>query len=361
MMSVLMPLYHVVTFSTPADALRSIEEQEEPVPSVIVAEEMPPPKDGVDVILETRDAKALWTVPFLFVSARPEPKFVEAASKSGADLFLVKPYRKSALINYVSALANKKIEDRWASLPDYPRAALKKSIEVFRNFNIVLEGKHPLDFLGVMNACGPILDAVAAGQIRALLGGVSGHDNYPFAHAFRVAALLGQFGQMMGLPRDRQIVMASAGLLFDVGKLAIPPDILNKQGSLTAGEMQLMRSHVESSVRVLSAVEDIPRGIITIAEQHHERLDGSGYPKGLRAGEINDLARMGAVVDVFCGLTDQRVYKVPLPPNRALAVMEEEMRTQLDQQMLTLFRTRILASVFEADSAPRESSHSVSA
>ncbi len=196
-----------------------------------------------------------------------------------------------------------------------------------------------------MNACGPLLDAVGAGQIQIILSGLQSHNNYAFAHAVRVASLLALFGQTMGLLRDRQLVLASGGMLFDIGKLAIPQDILNKPGRMTEGELTVLRSHVGLSVKFLTEAGDIPRGIMTIAEQHHERLDGSGYPKGLKGKEINELSRMAAIADVFCGLTDHRVYKAGMSAEKALSIMAGEMHGQLDQQMLMLFRMRLLSAI----------------
>jgi HD-GYP domain-containing protein (c-di-GMP phosphodiesterase class II) len=337
-MSVLLPLYQVVTFSSPSDALQSGAAK----PAVLIADELAPPRDGIGCILLLRESAPLRGVPLLFMSARDDPKLTDKASQAGADWFLLKPYRRTSLVNAVSALANKAIEDGWRRLPDFSRAALQQSIDVFRSFGSATEGRQPLDFLPVMNACGPILDAVAAGQTATILLGLAGHDNYAFAHAMRAAALLGNLGLTIGLPRDRQLVLASSGLLFDIGKLAIPQDILNKQGRLTDGELQIMRSHVDLSVRILSDAGEIPKGILTVAEQHHERLDGSGYPNGLVGKQINELARMAAIADVYCGLTDNRVYKIGFPPEKALSIMAKEMASQLDQQMLALFRSRIL-------------------
>ena len=341
LMTALLSLYQVATFGTPAEAIQSTA----PKPSVLIADELPAPRDGIGCILLLQESAALRGIPLIFMSTRDDPKLLEKVTHLGADWFLLKPYRRSALYEAVSTLANKAIEDGWKKLPEYPRVALQKSVEVYREFAIVAEGRQPLDFLSVMAACGPVLDATAAGQAGVILTGVNGHDNYPFAHSMRTATLLGLFAQAIGLPRDRQLVMASAGLMFDMGKLAIAPDILNKQGRITEGEMQVLRSHVGFSLKFLSATGEIPRNILTIAEQHHERLDGSGYPAGLSGSQINELARMAAIVDVYCGLTDNRVYKVGFTPERALAQMSGDMGAQLDQKMLALFKSRLLDSI----------------
>lgn len=84
------------------------------------------------------------------------------------------------------------------------------------------------------------------------------------------------------------------------------------------------------------------QGIITIAEQHHEKLDGSGYPFGLAGNQLNRLARMASIIDVFSALTDRRVYKPPMPAEAALAVMVNDMSSHLDMKLLRLFRQMLL-------------------
>jgi HD-GYP domain-containing protein (c-di-GMP phosphodiesterase class II) len=127
--------------------------------------------------------------------------------------------------------------------------------------------------------------------------------------------------------------------------MKIPHEVLNKPGRLDETELQVMRSHVPKSVDYLELCDTLPKGVITIAEQHHEKLDGSGYPHGLKGGQLNELARMAAIVDVFSALTDRRVYKEPMEPEQALNIMKESMTSDIDQQLLTLFKSMLLDAV----------------
>ena len=106
-----------------------------------------------------------------------------------------------------------------------------------------------------------------------------------------------------------------------------------------------MKTHVPETVRLLRASPEIPKSIITIAEQHHEKLNGHGYPLGLKGPQLNELARMAAIVDVFSALTDRRVYKPPMEAEKALAIMTGEMGGHLDQNFLSLFRSMLLDAV----------------
>ena len=97
-----------------------------------------------------------------------------------------------------------------------------------------------------------------------------------------MATLLSLFGNVIGLPQSEQLLLASGGLLHDVGKMSIPHEVLNKPGRLTEEEFVVMKGHVDASVHYLMQNPEIPKGVITIAAQHHEKLDGTGYPNRIR-------------------------------------------------------------------------------
>ena len=103
-----------------------------------------------------------------------------------------------------------------------------------------------------------------------------------------------------------------------------------------------MKSHVPETVKFLCSNKDIPKAVLDIASQHHEKINGTGYPNGLKGSELNELARMASIVDVFSALTDRRVYKPPMEPEKAIKIMTEEMTTHLDQNFLRLFQAMLL-------------------
>ena len=123
--------------------------------------------------------------------------------------------------------------------------------------------------------------------------------------------------------------------------MSIPHDILNKPGRFTDEEFAIMKGHVGNTVTFLEKNPEIPRGVLTVAAQHHEKIDGTGYPNGLQGKELNDLARMATIVDIFSALTDRRVYKDPMPPEKALGIMMD-MKSEVDQRFLLLFRGMLL-------------------
>ncbi|HEX3995558.1 MAG TPA: HD domain-containing phosphohydrolase, partial [Acetobacteraceae bacterium] len=115
-----------------------------------------------------------------------------------------------------------------------------------------------------------------------------------------------------------------------------------KPGRLNPAEFEVMKGHVTASMTYLQDCPDLPKGIGIIAAQHHEKLDGTGYPFGLTGSKLNRLARMASIIDVFTALTDRRVYKREMEAETALKLMVDEMTSHLDMKLLGLFRQMLL-------------------
>ncbi len=147
------------------------------------------------------------------------------------------------------------------------------------------------------------------------------HHNYTYVHSMRVATLLTLFAHGLGMKGDDLLIISTGGLLHDVGKLVTPEQILDKPGKLTDEEWPTMRDHVTKSSILLGESSDVTKGALIIAGQHHEKLDGTGYPKGLKGAELNELARMSVIVDIFGALTDQRSYKPAFPTDKAFGIL----------------------------------------
>ncbi|MGE5546965.1 MAG: HD-GYP domain-containing protein [Solirubrobacterales bacterium] len=320
------------------DASQALEELERTPPCVVVVDEMVPPFGGLAVVRRLRERQGLRDVPIICTAVmermRGDPR------QLGADAFLGKPFRRSALIRAISGLVNKRVEGAWDSLPAVPRESLKRTIDVFNGISDLIDKGEPLAYRAVQDACAPLVDAVKSNDFKVILSGVKDHDNYSYVHSLRVATFLSLFGYTVGLKGDDLALLASGGLVHDIGKMFIPHEVLNKPGKLVDKEWDLMKSHVARTSDYLRGTSDVPRGVLTIAEQHHEKLDGTGYPRGI--GQLNELARMASIADVFGALTDRRCYKPPMAPEEALKIMTEDMKPALDQHLLAMFREMLL-------------------
>jgi len=252
-------------------------------------------------------------------------------------VFMNWPITSKSLLDAISQIIGKKSEFIWSEMPEEIGRPLTLTVEEYQGISDAIANGDPIDCNAAAESCLPLVDAVGSGGHHELLKAVQSHHNYTYVHSMRVATLLTLFGHGLGMKGDDLIVLSTGGLIHDVGKLVTPEQILNKPGKLTEEEWPVMRDHVTRSSELLGESTDVTKGALIIAGQHHEKIDGSGYPKGLKGSELNELARMSVIVDIFGALTDARSYKPPFPQEKAFGILES-MTTQIDQNLLKVFR-----------------------
>lgn len=155
------------------------------------------------------------------------------------------------------------------------------------------------------------------GTIRALAAAVDAKDPYTRGHSQRVATLAVAVGRQMGLSKTEIEQLQLAALLHDVGKIAVSTEVLAKPAALDGNEWTMIKSHPSRGAEILVCVPQLA-GIIPAVRHHHERLDGSGYPDGLKGEEIPLLARIVGVCDAYDAMTSARPYRGPMHPRQAL-------------------------------------------
>lgn len=182
------------------------------------------------------------------------------------------------------------------------------------------------------------IDHVIATGERALLDVVrmKRADEYTYLHSVAVCALMLTLARHIGLAPTEVRECGLAGLLHDVGKMKVPPEILHKQGPLSDSEFACVKTHAQQGYEVLCEAADLPAAVLVVARFHHEKIDGTGYPLGLSGDQIPLVARMGAICDVYDALTSNRAYKQAWAPARALAAMAQ-WPGHFDRQLLSSF------------------------
>lgn len=161
-------------------------------------------------------------------------------------------------------------------------------------------------------------------------------DDYTYMHSMAVCALMVALAKRAGMDDHSLRQAGMAGLLHDLGKTAIPLEILNKPGPLTASEMALMRTHPREGQQLLAPLQ-LDSEVVDACLHHHEKIDGSGYPDGLAGEEISLLARMTAICDVYDAITSDRPYKKGWDPAHALRRMAEWSPQHFDQRLFEQF------------------------
>ena len=163
----------------------------------------------------------------------------------------------------------------------------------------------------------------AEAVLFSLARSIEGKDPHTHGHCERLSEYSAALGQYLGMPDDQVTALRRAGVVHDVGKIAVPDAILLKPSSLTPEEWRIMREHPVVGERICAPLKSF-RLVLPIIRHHHEKYDGSGYPDGLRGEAIPQTARVLQVVDIFDALTTERPYKKALSTVEALQIMHEE-------------------------------------
>lgn len=177
-------------------------------------------------------------------------------------------------------------------------------------------------------ACLPLVDEIARSVERnsgafVSLVRLKTHDDYSYMHSLAVCALMVSLARQLGMDGARVRDAGLAGMLHDIGKALMPLEVLNKPGKLTDAEFDIMKSHPSRGHELLGEGGAATEGALEVCLHHHEKIDGSGYPHGLRGDQITLLAKMGAVCDVYDAITSNRPYKNAWDPADAVRRMAE--------------------------------------
>ncbi len=260
------------------DALRLFREQQ---PDLVLLDVVMPGRDGFDVCAELKADPATALTPVVMLTGLTDVEDRVKGIEAGADDFLSKPFDRLELLARVrSALKTKRYTDE-------------------------------------------LEDAEAV--LFALARSIEGKDPYTEGHCERLATAAAELGARIGLSHDDLTALRRAGVVHDIGKVAVPDALLMKPGALSPDEWEIMRRHPVTGEAICRPLRSFSR-VLPIIRHHHEKLDGSGYPDGLVGDQIPITARVLQVVDVYDALTTQRPYKPAFPTAKALEVLEAEVR-----------------------------------
>jgi HD-GYP domain-containing protein (c-di-GMP phosphodiesterase class II) len=199
------------------------------------------------------------------------------------------------------------------------RQAFTRTSEVLRKLASDIWAGHPVE----INRVEEIVDDMVESMVRnpdALMwvARLREQDKTVYGHGLQVAVYLVAFGRHLGYPKAELSQLGTIGLLLDIGKIRLPRELLEKHGRLSSGEFETVKAHVAHSLDILEETPNWPPEILEGIAQHHERMNGSGYPKGLKGDEIGLFGRMAGITDCFAALTKSRPYAEAVSSYEAL-------------------------------------------
>lgn len=285
------------TVVTAPDGVAAIEQFNRHQPDLVMLDVIMPHLNGFEVCRQIKSNKATVLTPVILVTALSDTEDRVKGIEAGADDFLTKPVDRSELLARVRSLMKLKARTDELERAESVLFALAQSIEA--------------------------------------------KDPYTQNHCERLAGYAARLGRRLGLPPEQITALERAGIVHDIGKVAVPDSILLKPARLTEDERKIMRDHPVVGERICSPLKSF-RLVLPIIRHHHEKRDGSGYPDGLRGQEIPVSARILQIVDVYDALTTTRPYKAAYSSSESLEIMAEEVKKGWwDPELLAEFRTLI--------------------
>src|SRR6266699_4877241 len=293
--------------------------------------------ESVQMVRNRLRADAYSAVPRLFVLAEALHHASMQAWALGATDTIARPFDARAILQRIhAAFPDSAGFDATASgrdLNEGVAAAHKVMVKIFEK----LPAGIPLTFSDVVEAENQILKALKHSSLRAWLTTVGCHHTNSYRHCLFVTGFAVAFAQHLGMREDDQRRLARAALLHDVGKAFTPLAVLDKPGKLTDEEKAVIRRHPRLGYDALAAQGGFPPEMLDVVLHHHEMLDGTGYPNGLRGNQISDIVRLTTIVDIHAALVEKRAYRLPFTHAEAFATMER-MEGKLDPHLLHAFR-----------------------
>jgi len=275
-------------------------------PDLILLDVNMPGIDGFEVCRRLRADPILAAVPVVMTTALDEKKDRIQGIEAGADDFITKPIDRMEI-----------------------RARVNTIVRLNRYRKLIQQQE---DLLQAHRELQEAYDATLWGWVNIL----DLRDGETADHSLRVTQLTVDLARFMGLSETELINVRRSALLHDIGKIGVPDDILHKQGPLTEAEWVIMRKHPQNALDMLAPIEYL-RSALDIPFCHHERWDGTGYPRGLKGEHIPLVARIFAVIDVFDALSSDRPYRKAWPHEKIIEYMREESGKHFDPKAVELF------------------------
>ncbi len=280
---------------------------------LIITDIIMPRVSGITLLKKIREKND--KIPVIIMTGEPTVETAKQAVTESAEDYLTKPVSKEILMRATNyALSKKELEDKKAILE-------KENIRYRENLEVLVDQRTLA------------LQRAIKGTVSTIASIIEVKDPYTAGHEKRVANLAYAIAEKLGLSDEEKKKIYFTGYLHDIGKLLVPSEILSKPGRLTEGEFQVIKEHVKNGYDLTKDIE-LPWDISTTILQHHERLDGSGYPNGLKGDEIILEARILAVADVVEAMTSHRPYRPGLGIDFALDEIQRNSGITFDEKVV---------------------------
>ncbi|SPD76494.1 Response regulator receiver modulated metal dependent phosphohydrolase [uncultured Desulfobacterium sp.] len=290
--------FKVATATNGKEALNIIKHVK---PDLILSDIDMPEMNGFEFCSEVNSNPDLAAIPFVVMSSNSDRAHMKRMLQYGAEAYITKPFNTDQLV----ILVEKLLSDQ---------------------FLLLLKEKERLDSE----------QSLMLASITSLVSALEARDSYTRGHSESVATIVGGMAGLMGANQEEINRIIIGGQLHDIGKIGVRDSVLLKPGALTDDEFSQIKVHPAVGAKILESIPSLT-DIVSIVQCHHERMDGKGYPNGLKSKQIPLNARMTAVADTYNALTSDRPYRNGMPQEKALQIVNDAKGTQLCPDCVEIF------------------------
>lgn len=298
-------------FGVAKSGARAIDFVENNTPDLILLDVMMPEIDGFEVCAKLKSDDRFKEIAIIFITALSDARYIAKGFEVGAVDYITKPFKAAEVKARVQT-----------------HMSLKKMREALNRHNQDLEDE-------VRRKTAQIQEMFTS-TVRAMALMSESRDPYTAGHQARVAQYACEIGRTMNLSPERLEAINIAGLLHDIGKIRTPVSLLNRPGKLLKAEWELIQTHPVIGFKILEQIP-FPWPIAQIVYQHHERMDGNGYPQGLSGDNILLEAKILAVADVMEAMSSHRPYRAALPVELAVNEIKNNRGISFDPAVVDAF------------------------
>ncbi len=325
---------NVIVYNDVDQALSSKELENKEI-DLIISDFMMPKMNGLEFLKSVKE-KCPETVTILLTGYADKENAIRSINEIGLYYYLEKPWNNNDLIKVVkNGLEKKELEDNLKSKYeelDYSNQELSRLYELLQHdYNSETENTKNL--------------------IITLANVIEAKDKYTEGHTRRVGIISRMLGERLGLKEEKINDLETAGMIHDIGKVGVPENILNKPDKLTPDEFEIIKKHSEIGETILKPLGSLKECLGPV-RSHHEKLNGTGYPDGLKGAEISIETRIICVADIFDALYSDRPYRSKMPLSEVREILSKDVSNgSLDESvvnmLLTMIDNRELDHVFE--------------
>ncbi|MDA8084474.1 MAG: response regulator [Nitrospiraceae bacterium] len=324
-----------------ADGTAAISKAINFLPDAVLLDVEMPRTDGLSTLKEIRSYASMKHLPVIMLTSHSDEETVLRAIRGGANDYILKPFDYGILLAKLNGWLTITLEEEWKALPLLQSEALHRiKVKMAEAMDAGREGRE-LPYQDLKYASDAMAGSLEKSGFSDILLSTEAYHSTLFLHSLLVSIFAYLFAIFRGTEKEEALLMALGGLLHDIGSVRIPNEILFKPEELSPDEHEKVKMHVSHGLEMLGRTNNVDKTVLEICGCHHEHIDGTGYPRGLKGEQIPFHGRLIAIVEAYTSLTTKTVYRAAYDRREALKKLRDS-EGHFDGDLLAEFENAVL-------------------